>query len=122
MNTTTPTMHQMLVTIEEWKSGRKHNQYEIIFQNKQLLTNIMFNQKSLNNIARNSKGFENLLSTVESPNEVWSELVEGDIVRRYIKIENDNIYVVVTYNGVVENAFISSQNKLNKYRMGVWLV
>jgi hypothetical protein len=122
MNTTTPTMHQMLVTIEEWKSGRKHNQYEIMFQNKQLLTNIRFNQKSLDNIARNSKGFENLSSTVESPNEVWSELVEGDIVRSYIKIENDNIYVVVTYNGVVENAFISSRNKLNKYRMGVWIV
>ena len=119
MNTTRPDMYQMLKIVEEWKLKHHSDKTEVVFQDKQFLTNIRFNQNSLNVISKNSKGFENLPGTLENPNEIWSSIENEQIKRNYITFGKPYSYIVQTKSGLVENAFLTTS--ADKYRKGVWL-
>lgn len=114
-------LHNMLHILHNWRHDHHSTIKGVItFQNSDLYTNIVFNQKSFKAIQNNSAGFELLADTVTKPNEVWSlwsDVEEQtDTKRIYIR---DN-YCVQTYNGTVINAYLVDD--VNRFRHGclIW--
>lgn len=112
-------MYQMLQIVEDWRKKYKNDATRIVFQNERLKSNIILNQNSLNNISRKSKGFENIPDAVMAPDEVWSSIDSGKVIRQYIKEENSLIFVVTTINGLIEEIDLTTSKK---YKKGVWLI
>lgn len=111
-------LHNLVEQVHRWK-GEYHSDVKgnITFQNSELYTNVIFNHKSFKNIQHNSAGFEQLDSTIMSPQEVWSSWLnteeQTDTKRTYIK---DN-YVVTTVNGFIINGYLVDD--VNRFRKGV---
>lgn len=116
-------MHHLLRIVDEWR-----NEYhtkpngDIVFQNKQLMSNIFFTSASLHTIAKHSTGFENIPMVLTSPDEVWMRWEDTKsqqvVLRNYIKFGKMS-YVVQTRNGVVTDAFAVTNTAANNFRTGV---
>lgn len=113
-------LHRMVEIIDSWKKEYHSDHNTITFQNKGLLTNIIFNDKSFSAIAKHSAGFEKLDDTVMNPTECWSywkNVSEQRVtLRNYIK---DN-YVVQTSDGVITGAYLV--DNVNPFRRGCILI
>jgi hypothetical protein len=97
----------------------------IIFQNKRLLSNIVFSHKSFHSVKSNPKGFENIPECIMNPDECWAYWADTkkqyDVCRNYIIFGDKLNYVVQTKAGIVMDAFIVVPSKLIKYRKGLIL-
>lgn len=95
----------------------------IIFQNKRLLSNVVFSHKSFHSVKSTSKGFENIPEAIMNPDEVWSywddPKKQYDVLRNYILIDEKSSYIVQTKAGIVTDAFMIVPSKLIKYRKGL---
>lgn len=112
-------MHNMLEQMNDWKHEYHSTVNTITFQNKSLLSNVVYNHKSFINIGKNPAGFEQLASTIMSPDEVWSQWTDEteqlNTLRTYIK----GNYCVFTRNGTIVNAYLVDD--VHGYRTGVIL-
>lgn len=110
-------LHHMLNILHEYQHDYHSTVKGVItFQNKDLYTNIVFNQAAFKTIQNNSAGFEQLADTVTKPAEVWSSWVDidkqTDTKRVYIR---DN-YCAHTTNGIITNAYLV--DNVNRLRVG----
>jgi hypothetical protein len=118
-------LHYLLEIVDEWRSNEPVNKKgDIIFQNKELYSNVRFTSNSLHEVQKHSRGFENIPATVKKPDEVWSTWEDVNkqrvVLRNYIKFGKTS-YVVQTRDGIVIDAFAVSNRAANKYRKGVIL-
>ena len=118
-------MQLFLETVHEWRKKYEVNKKgEIIFQNDDLLTNVILSDNTLHKIQKHLKGFENIPKTIESPNEVWSlwenKKHQRVVLRNYILFGKQN-YVVSTRDGVITDAIAVTNTKTEQYRKGVIL-
>jgi SPP1 gp7 family putative phage head morphogenesis protein len=118
-------LHQLVEVVNDWRdSGPVNKKGDIVFQNKNLLTNVRFTNRSLHEVNKNPRGFENIPNAIRSPDEVWSDWENADEqrkVRRNYIIFGKVSYVVQTLDGEIINAFAVSKKSVNKYRIGVIL-
>lgn len=125
-NTAQPTklramgMHNMVETIHRLRHEHHSTADTITFQCPKLLTNILWDNKSFHNVAKNSAGFDKLADTVTNPDEVFSYWAnpqkQTDVYRNYLK----GNYAVTTLNGHIENAWLL--DNINSKRKGVLIV
>lgn|GEM_PF-2349639 len=116
-------LHYFIETVNEWKEKYETNKSgDVIFQNKQTLTNIRFTANSLHEVQKHSRGFENIPKTVQRPDEIWMSWKDAEnqkvVLRNYIKF-GKTCYIVQTQDGVIVDAFAISKKAANKYRKGV---
>lgn len=111
--------------IHAWRSKyQKNKEGDIIIQNKKLLSNVRLTDNGLNVIQKHSRGFENIPLAIEKPDEVWSWW--GDVqkqhvvLRAYILFGKVN-YIVLTKDGIIEDAFAANNTTTEKYRKGAIL-
>jgi hypothetical protein len=122
MNSDKPTLLQMANIMDDWNLKFHVDKLGgIIFQNKRLLSNVVFSHKSFHSVKSNPKGFENIPETIMNPTEVWAYWSDPkkqiDVCRNYISVENS--YIVQTKAGVVTDAFTVVPSKLDRYRKGL---
>jgi hypothetical protein len=118
-------LHYLLEIVNDWRDNEPVNKKgDIIFQNKELFTNVRFTSNSLHVVQKHSRGFENIPAAVKQPDEVWSTWEDVNkqrvVLRNYIKFGKTS-YVVQTRDGIVIDAFAVSNRAANKYRKGVIL-
>lgn len=116
-------MHYLINQVNEWKQDYHVDKLDnIIFQNKQLYSNIVFTNNSLHAIQNHAQDVEKLPDTIENPDMVWSKWADAkdqkEVLRTYIK---DN-YVVMTKDGKIIDARRVYDAHLNRYRKGVPLL
>jgi hypothetical protein len=115
-------LHAMLNIIGEWRTKYHHdNKGQVIFQNKDTLTNVVFTNQSLHQIQKHDKGFEYLPKAITSPNEIWmswGDAKQRVVLRNYILFGKIS-YVVQTRDGVITDAFAVTKKGANKFRRGV---
>jgi hypothetical protein len=119
-------LHNLLATVDEWRrTYHTNDRHDIIFQNKGLLTNVVFNNQSMNAIRDHSRGFEAIPDTIMHPDEVWSKWrdpkTQKNVLRSYIKFSGKLAMIVITEDGKVTDAFVVPNSSSNKYRKGVIL-
>lgn len=127
INLTKPNMLQILSIIDEWKGKYHHDKSNVIFQNKKLLTNIVFDNHSLHTISQNNPtGFENIPDALINPSEVWSYWQDSKnqdiVIRHYILIGEKKCYICITKMGVIQNAFVFDLKRLDQYRKGALML
>lgn len=111
-------MHQLVELFHTWRIKYHSNGIdEVTFQCKPLLSNVVFNHKSLVAIAKHAFGTDNLADTIIDPSEVWSKWIDPntqkDVKRYYLK----GNYCVETVNGIVIDAHYV--DNINRFRSGV---
>lgn len=117
--------HNLMEIVNEWKQNFhvEHNG-DIIFQNAKIFSNVKFTSKSLHEIQKHARGFENIPMAVSNPDQIWAtwENDESQLksVRHYILFGNIS-YIVVTIAGEITDAFAINNRSINKYRKGVIL-
>jgi hypothetical protein len=116
-------LHQIVAIVEGWKHNYKtEDNGDIIFQNKDTFTNIVFNNVSIHNIQKHPRGFEGLPNTLQDADEIWGTW--GDekqkvVLRNYITFGEKVSYIAQTKDGVVVDAFAVSNGSLDKFRKGI---
>lgn len=115
-------MHAMLEIRAEWeKEFHVDKLNNLIFQNKELYTNVVFSDNSLHAIVDHSKGFEELPAAVINPDQVWGfwedESTQQIVLRNYIKGQ----YVVFTRQGIITDAYLVAKNSISRFQKGVIL-
>ena len=116
-------LHSLLAQLDDWREYYHTNKKgEIIFQNKQLYSNVKFNNNSLHEIQKHPRGFDLIPGTIEEPEEVWSYWEDPNkqlvTMRNYIKFG----YVIQTKDGVIIDAFAVPNSKLDRFRKGLPLI
>lgn len=95
----------------------------IVFQNKQLLANIVYTTHSAHTIGHHVRGVEMLPETLIHPTEVWSRWENTEdqqiVLRNYLQFSEKTAYIVQTRDGAVQDGFLMSRNQAEKYRTGV---
>jgi hypothetical protein len=125
INDTKLNMMQLLVLIDEWQRTYHFDKGVLIFQNKENLTNIQFNNNSLHKISKHTRGVQNLPKTLMHPTEIWSrwgDLKQMIVLRNYILIGQNISYICMTKDGIVTNAFAVTASLLNRYRRGLLMI
>jgi hypothetical protein len=117
-------LFQMASLVDDWKQKyHVNNKHEVIFQNKDLLSNVRFPNGFMHKNHSPNRGFSNLPETIQNPSEVWSlwkdPKSQKDVIRNYILKGKEVNYVVSTLNGVIQSAKIVVTSKLNRIRKGV---
>lgn len=118
-------LHRMINIVDEWRDNHHIGKAgTIIFQNKDLYTNVIWTSKSLHNVHQHQRGFENIPDTITAPDEVWASWAdaESQLVsnRTYIKF-GKVAYLVFTEDGTITDAKAVSPIACDKYRKGVIL-
>jgi SPP1 gp7 family putative phage head morphogenesis protein len=94
----------------------------VIFQNKNLYSNIILTPGSVHNMHHHPKGAEALPATLMYPNEVWSDWENVDkqnvVTRNYLLFGAKFTYVAQTRNGIVTDAKLVSKGRAEGYRVG----
>ena len=119
-------LFNMAMMIDQWRDQyHTDSHHNIIFQNKELLTNVKMPTNYLHANHSASRGFSNLPECVMNPSEVWSYWKnpnpkrQKDVIRNYI-LSGDNInYVVQTESGVIKKAICVVPSRIDRYRKGV---
>lgn len=110
-------MHNMVETIHRLRHEHHSTADTITFQNKELLSNVTFTNKSFHEIAKHSQGFEQLAETILKPHEVFSywgdPYSQKEVKRSYIR----GNYVVLTTDGLITDAILV--DNVNRFRKGV---
>jgi hypothetical protein len=119
-------MLDMARLIDDWKQNNHIDAYHnIIFQNKELLTNVKLPSNYLHQGHVNSRGFENLPETIMNPSEVWSYWKDSDkkkqfdACRNYLIFGGDINYCVTTEAGVIKKAQAVVPSKIDRLRKGL---
>ena len=120
---------QMTQLIEEWKTKyHLSNKHELVFQNKELLSNIILPNNYLHKNHLAGRGFDNLPEAVINPSECWSYWKDPnpkhqkDVIRNYLLIGENLTFVVNTINGVIQKAIAVVPSRVNRYRRGLILL
>lgn len=118
-------LHNLIQITEEWrKKEGTNNKGDIIFQCKELYSNVRFTTSSLNSIHKHPVGFTNIPDTIKHPAEVWSYWEDAKdqhvVIRNYIRFYK-SAYIVKTRDGVIVDAFSVSCKQADKYRIGIIL-
>lgn len=118
-------VHQLAEQVDEWKQDHHVNKDgDVVFQNTKTFSNVRFTAKSLHQIQKHSRGFENIPETVSNPDEIWNywedDKKQLKSIRNYI-IFGAVSYVVQTVAGEITDAFAVNNRSINKYRKGVIL-
>lgn len=113
-------LHELLAQVDDWRENYHTNKKgEVVFQNKQLYSNVKFTNMSLHEIQKHPRGFELIPEAIENPDEIWSfwEDPKKQIVtmRNYIKLG----YVIQTKDGVIIDAFAVPNSKMDRFRKGL---
>lgn len=117
----------LLNIVQDWKQEYHLDRYgNIIFQNKNLLSNVSFTNHSIHAMHKHPTGTELLPKTIQDPAEVWMRWEDREkqqvVLRNYITFGNQTGYVVQTRDGAVQDAFIISRRQLEKFRTGLpWI-
>jgi hypothetical protein len=124
LNDTKPSTFQFINIIDEWKKTYHVNaRGEIVFQNKESLANVRFDNHSFHNISKNSRGVENLPETIQQPTEIWmrweDEIKQDVVLRNYILTGSNFSYICQTRAGVVVNGLTVVNSRVDKYRKGL---
>lgn len=119
-------LRHLVAIVQEWKGKYHTNEKgDIIFQNKQTYSNVVFTTAAFHTIQQHSMGFENIPETIESPDEIWSYWKDPKeqliVLRNYLKFGKQNSYLVITRDSKVIDAFTLSNKATKKYRRGVIL-
>ena len=125
LNDTRPKMFELLNIVDEWQKTYHFDKGIIVFQNKENFTNIRFNNNSLHEIAKHTRGVENLPETLMQPDEIWARW--GDqkqliVLKNYILIGSNISYIVQTKDGIVTNAFAVTASLIDRYRRGLLMI
>ena len=115
-------LHKVVNYVHKW--GKTHHvnaNGELIFQSPGRYTNVIWTANSLHEVSKHQRGIENLPSTIAHPDEVWGSW--GDhkqqvSKRVYLKF-GKTCYLVITTDGVIDDAFAVSPTAADKYRKGV---
>ena len=114
-------MHGFLNVVEQWKNEYNYNrQGDVVFQNKRLLTNVFLTQKAVHKIGGHAAGSDFIPETIQQPSEVWAlwkDHTQMNVYRAYILFGAKN-YVVLTLDGIIQDAFIVPNGSLGRYRKG----
>lgn len=118
-------MHFMANEVDRWRQVYKSKANgDLIFQNKRIFANVVWNSNTFHAVGKHQRGFENIPDVIAHPDEVWGvwEDVEKQLVslRTYIKF-GKSCYLVFTKDGVIKDAFALSANSTDKYRKGLLL-
>jgi phage-Barnase-EndoU-ColicinE5/D-RelE like nuclease2 len=120
------TLFQMAMLIDGWKNQyHTDSHHNIIFQNKELLTNVIFPSDYLHKNHSINRGFANLPEAIINPDEVWSFWRDPDpkhqkeVIRNYILQGDSLYYVVTTLLGVIQKAQIVVPSRIDRYRKGL---
>ncbi len=126
LNDTKPKMFELINIVDEWQRTYHFDKGILTFQNKENLTNIRFNNNSLHEISKHTRGIENLPETLMHSDEIWSRWLDPKkqlvVLRNYIKFGSNINYVVSTKDGVVTNAFAVTASLVDRYRRGLLLI
>ena len=114
-------LHYFIKLVNQWRdqyhTDLKHN---IIFQNKQTMTNVRFTNNSMHKIGDHSRGVDDLPDTIQEPDEIWARWedvkTQRIVLRNYVRGK----YIVQTRDGLITDAFLT--NNANKYRTGVMII
>jgi hypothetical protein len=125
INDSKPQMLEILNIVDEWQKTYHFDKGIIVFQNKENLTNIRFDNNSLHEISKHPRGVENLPETLMNPDEIWSRW--GDqkqlvVLRNYIKFGSNGNYVVQTKDGIVINGIFVVNSLIDRFRKGLILI
>jgi len=126
LNDTNPNTHEAIKIVDTWREKyHTDTKGNIIFQNKETLSNIFFNNHSFN-LIKNRRGLDNLPETLTNPSEIWSywDDPKKQIVtmRNYILFGSNISYICQTKDGKVINAFGVTASLVNRYRKGLILI
>jgi hypothetical protein len=119
-------MVNMLQLIDSWKQEYHVNdRHEVIFQNKELLSNVRLPTNYLHANHIYNRGFSNLPECIMNPDEVWSfwrdpdPKHQKDAIRNYILYGSNINFVVITESGIIRRAQSVVQSRINRYRKGL---
>lgn len=118
-------LHKVVNHVNMWeKHYHVDRNGDLIFQNKGLATNVVWNGRSLHAVQKHQRGIENLPDTIAKPDEVWGTWEDPErqevANRAYLKF-GKTCYLVLTTNGVIRDAYALSPAGADKYRKGVIL-
>jgi hypothetical protein len=124
INTNKISITNVLSIIKDWTEKYPSDKKgDLVFQNKEYLLNVFFNNKSMNALKHNPNGMENLPGTIQKPDELWAKWQDVNsqklVIMHYICYDNDNAYIVRTLKGEIEFATLSNLKNLDKYRQGI---
>jgi len=126
LNDTKPKMQELLVLVDEWQRTYHFDKGIIVFQNKENLTNIRFNNNSFHEIAKHTRGVENLPEALMRPDEIWSYWDDPkkqlSVRRNYILLGSNGNYVVKTKDGIVINAIFVVDSLIDRFRKGLLII
>ena len=120
-----PNMHSFINIVDEWKKVYYTKNDVIIFQNKEQLSNIRFDNNSFHAISKNLRGVENLPETINDPSEIWSKWADANqrsVLRNYILFGSNGNFVVTTKDGIIQNAIFVVNSRVDRYRTGLLLI
>ena len=116
-------LQHILAVVMEWRRDYHVDQmHNIVFQNKKTLTNVRLADSTIHEIAKHSRGFENIPATIEKADEIWMHWEnpkEQRVVLRNYLLFGRSCYMVKTKDGKIIDAFAVSRRGINKYRKGV---
>ena len=122
-------LFNMAMLIDDWKTAyHVDSHHNIIFQNKELLSNIILPNNYLHKNHLAGRGFDNLPEAVINPSECWSYWKDPDpkhqkdVIRNYVLIGENLTFVVNTLNGVIQKAIAVVPSRVNRYRRGLILL
>jgi hypothetical protein len=126
LNDTKSSILEAIKIVDSWREKyHTDTKGNIIFQNKEQLTNIFFNNQSFHVISKNTRGFENLPETVIHPDEIWARWGDSKqliVLRNYLKFGENINYCVQTRDGIIINAFAVVDSLVDRYRKGLILL
>jgi hypothetical protein len=116
-------LHQLVNIVDKWKQDyHTEKNGDIVFQNKDTFTNVVFNNRSLHNIQKHPRGFEGLPNTIKNADEIWGTWNDGkqmSVLKNYITFGKRSSYIVQTKDGVITDSFAISNANLVKFRKGI---
>ncbi len=125
LNDTKPSMHEFLAVTDGWRKDFHVDKLGVIvFQNKEMLTNVRFTNQSFHAIAKHSRGVENLPLAIQTPSEIWSywgDVQQSITMRNYILFGSNITYICTTKDGVITDAQGVTPSRANSFRKGLLL-
>ena len=123
LNTTWYKDHSVTLMLESWdnKTIRHKDHTDVVFRNHQWLLNVRASTDKIRQIAKRSRGVENIKRTIEHPDEIWGRWEDPNkqktAIINYLAHDEKYTYIVETKGGIVQNAFYRLHEDSKKLRM-----